>query len=197
MRLFTIFEGGGPDRMHSVVYFSRGTSVEDAIRRWVDAARWPGIIAWHPDGSLTERFGRATMQYPHVLALIEANYRIRAEWQIRELPEWMLDLSVAEIFCGEDSTVDRYIEACRPLLRAEFPRSRAKAFVWYTTDGPLVTFYNGRNERQYRVIRRYLLATDSGWTPEPWHGDYDELCRRLDVRVAPEKRPDGAGDIWA
>jgi hypothetical protein len=197
MRRYVIFEAGGPDRRHSAVYLSRGTSVEVAIRRWVDAAWGSDIIEWHSDGSLTERFGRATIQYPHVLALIEANYRIRTEWQIRELPEWMLDLSVAEIFCGEDATVNRYVETCRPLLRAEFPRSRAKAFVWHTVNGPLVTFYTGRNARQYRVLRRYLLATDSVWIPAPWNGDYDDLCRQLDVRSAPEKRPAGAGDTWA
>jgi hypothetical protein len=105
-------------------------------------------------------------------------------------------LNLTEVFCGEDLTVDQYVAECRPLLRTEFPRSRAKAFVWYTTRGPLVSFYTGANPATYRVLRRYLIPQDNGWQPVAWEGDYWDLCRELDLGTVPETRPSCIEDTW-
>lgn len=137
------------------------------------------------DGSITDD----SDHYAHPLAYIEANEKIYHEWQIRELPEWAWEDSFSEIFCGEsqDGPLSDIAE-CRKRFQANFPRSRAKAFVWYPKQGHLVTFYRRKKPYQIAIIKRYLLKWHGlAWNGDPgpvvldWEGDYEQIVQALDL----------------
>jgi hypothetical protein len=69
-------------------------------------------------------------------------------------------------------------ERCRLLLRQEFPRSRAKAFLWYLQDGALVTFYRRTGPFQIEVLRRYLHGSAEP-AIQPWTGTYDDILAQM------------------
>ena len=81
---------------HSVIYFIQAVSVKEAICKYIVEQRDDDVV-FLPDGSVQDE----EFHYPHPLAYIEASEKVHGEWQIRELPEWVLQGSVVEAFCGE------------------------------------------------------------------------------------------------
>jgi hypothetical protein len=179
MNRYLIFEHaiGG----HHNVDFVRAATTGDAIRRYIEHHEGDSAT-FLPDGSLQWGSGCVIYHYPHPLAYIEARYKIYGSWDIRILPEKLDRLDYVEsIYCSEDDTGrDMLIEICQPHLRAEFPRSRARAFTWYLTDGrAIVTFY--RKIRQFRieVLRRFLYDYNLRPAVPVWEGDYEEIQNNL------------------
>ena len=73
---------------------------------------------------------------------------------------------------------------CRPTFREAFPKLRARAFVWYLKDGPLVTFHRRVHPRRrwpVEIIARYLLPWDEWGQVRPWHGNYDDILEQMNV----------------
>jgi hypothetical protein len=143
--------------------------------------QWQNDVEVHPDHSVSIRYGRKIIFYPHPLAAVEAGDKVFGEWQIRKVsPEvWATDEPV-EFFLGEHpDEVESQIALCRPYLRADHPRSRASAFVWYLKQGSLVTYYRRAGELQIEVLGRFHI----GVLPYPrvlrWHGDYQDLLDSL------------------
>ncbi len=137
------------------------------------------------DGSVTLALGRREICYPHVLAYVEANHKTQGEWQIREIPLGVWDADYAQGFCGEDvGYIATYFDACRPFLRREFPRSRAKSFLWYLQEGVLVTFYKRIRPFEIQILRRYRHCWDGQTlTIEPWDENYDTLLNQLQIAM--------------
>jgi hypothetical protein len=126
--------------------------------------------------------------YSHPLACIEAQAKTWSGgagwngWEIRELFPQHFEAEFAEVFCSENpAEIEDYIALCRPLLRKSYPRSRARAFVWYLKDGPLVTFYRFPRQR-YRdpleILGRYHLRWQE-WQPQKWEGTYDDILEQM------------------
>lgn len=162
--------------VHSVVYFVQGETPTEAIWNYISEINRQVVL--NPDGSITVD----TDNYPHPLAYIEANEKIYHEWQIRELPEWAWKDSFSEIFCSEsqDGPLSDIAE-CRERFQVDFPKTRAKAFVWYLKQGHLVTFYC-KKPSGIVIIKRYLLNWDgSQLTVEEWVGDYEQIVQALDL----------------
>jgi hypothetical protein len=162
---------------HAVIYFVQASSVNEAIWKYISEENDDAVL--QADGSVNEE-GRS---YPHPLAYIEANEKIHYEWQIRRLPEWVWQREVVEAFCGEsDDGPAMVIADCRKRLRQAFPRSRAKAFVWYLKKGTLVTFYRRQGAFRIKVLKRYLWDWDGKeLTVEDWDGGYQEILDGLDL----------------
>jgi hypothetical protein len=197
-RHFIVFSGGHGG--HSVIHFVAAPDLLTAVKHfilWSDGGTAqspddPGNTAmstnWttiHPDNSVEcVTDAPKTIIYPHPLAFIEAMYKPHEEWQIRELPDRVWTDPVAEVFCGENAgDVEVYIDECRPLLRNQYPRSRAKAFIWYVKDGVIVTFFKRAGWYQIDVLARYLIPFGSPpGNAQPWSGTYDELLDMLLVR---------------
>lgn len=169
-RHFLIFERGA----HSVVHFVRAATITEAIRSYL--AEQNSEIVFQSDGSLLE----GKTRYEHLLAYVEAHYKVYDEWQIRELPEWAWLDAVAEVFCGESADGPlSIIDDCRPRFESRFPGVRARAFLWYLREGTLVTFYRKRANR-LTILQRYLWNWDGHTlTVEEWHGGYEEITKAL------------------
>lgn len=163
---------------HSTIAFVRGASVTDAIWNYLREENSPPLTI-SPDGSVHQD----GVSYPHVLAYVEANYKIGTEWQIRHLPKWAWTSRLTDVFCGESEDGPReVVNYCRPLLRQTHPRSRARAFVWYLNQGTLVTFYRKTKPFQIEVLGRYLYNWNGKTeTIEEWHGDYQALADSLSL----------------
>lgn len=151
--------------------------------------------------------------YPHPLALIESEYKVHDKfdelqwdekndkllngscWEVRGLPDAAWEKDVAEVFCSaEPWSLAGYIELCRTELRKKYPRSRARAFVWYLDDGPMVTFHRRtyrKNQQRIKVVGRYIIPWQrQHWphsyvmTPEmvrEWNGTYDDILRQMHI----------------
>ena len=165
----------GADGGHSVVYLILAENVTQAMARFI--VNQNDCLKLQADGSILE--GLDSIWHP--LAYVEANYKIHGEWQIRELPEWTLQQQIAEVFCGESSDGPAEIIAiCRSELKKVFPRSRAKAFVWYLKQGTLVTFYRRKKPFQIEILKRYLWNWDGREERlEEWAGDYSQIAADL------------------
>ncbi len=102
-------------------------------------------------------------------------------WEIRELHPQYWEASFAEVFCSENPyDIADYIARCRPLLHQKYPRSRARAFVWYLQAGPLVTFYRPASRRRpVRILGRYLLPWQEWPHAREWSGTYDDLLEQM------------------
>ena len=165
---------------HSVIYFVQASSVNEALWQYVSGQNGRAVLG--ADGSI--RHGDS--HYSHPLAYIEANYKTQGEWQIRRLPKWVWQNSVVEAFCGESKDGFAWIIAdCRVRFAEDFPRSRAKAFVWYLRQGTLVTFYRRQGPFRIKVLKRYLwqsdgtMMTDGQTKIEEWGGDYQQIMDSL------------------
>ena len=116
-----------------------------------------------------------------------------SSWEIRLLPEQAWNANYAEVFCSSSPwSLGEYIRLCRPVLRQDFPRSRARAFVWYLQDGPLVTFYRRRDSGEtIEIIERYIIPWQRDKYPNPytldsntvekWQGTYDDLLTQIKI----------------
>lgn len=169
-RRYLIFESN----THPVVYFVQAPSVMEAIKTYIRGLS--NRISINNEGVVQDGDDR----YPHPLAYVEAALKIYGEWQIREMPDQVWKDQFAEAFCGEgEYGVVSVIAECRERFAAEFPHTRAKAFVWYFKEGTLITFYRKR-KYQIRVIRRYLWNWDgSKKTLEEWAEDYEAILDNL------------------
>ncbi len=169
---------------HSVIYFVQAMSVKEAICKYILDQRSDNAV-FLPDGSVQDE----DVHYPHPLAYIEASEKVQGEWQIREMPAWVLQGSVVEAFCCESQSGPASdIAECRERFKVGFPKARAKAFVWYLKQGHLVTFYRRENPFEIVVLKRYLLKWhgiewngDPGPTVLNWDGGYEEILNSLDV----------------
>ena len=133
--------------------------------------------------------------YTHPLECIEAEEKIwhgGEGWnggEIKELTDAHWDASYLEVFCSENPfDVESYIQICQPLLRAHYPRSRARGFVWYLKDGPLVTFYRRKNRARrwpIEILVRYLLPWKDWPQAQEWTGSLDDILEQLKVEVFP------------
>ena len=171
---------------HSYVDFARAETPLAALQQFL-LGNWGQQLSLREDGSVSLGLGSRTVSYPHPLSLIEAEYKTQGEWKIREFPPAILNADFAEGFCGEDVRwIDTYFDACRPHLRREFPRSRAKAFLWYLHKGVLVTFYRRKSADHIETLRRFRHHWDGHeqkLTIEPWDGGYDDLLAQLSISM--------------
>jgi hypothetical protein len=181
-RLFLMFERCFA---HPVVFLARGSRPADAMCAYIRESE--GNAELEPDGSLMVRNGRRECRYAHPIEYLEATIRTSGEWQIREVPHAATTAALAEVFCGEDARdVEYHLKACIRLLRREIPRSRARGFLWYLTDGVLITFYRPTRQDRIEVLRRYIRVWEGeGVTYEPWTGSYEELEDRLYLGPGP------------
>ncbi len=106
-------------------------------------------------------------------------------WEIKELTESHWQARFAEVFCSENPfDVEHYIELCRPLLRGRYSRSRARGFVWYLQEGPLVTFYRRAKPHRRRpvvILGRYLLPYRNYPHPQEWKGSLDDILEQMNI----------------
>lgn len=187
MRHFLIYYGGGQWHGHNVAYLACAETPLAAIQtylREVDGLEVTeaGAVCW--------RGGRAERWYPHALAYIEAAYRPYREWLIREIPAPAWSQPIVEVMCGEEAgRVGDYVAQCRPLLRQEFPRSRARAFVWYLRDGVMVVFYQPTRKDDIRVQRRFVRRWEDR-EYQPWNSGYQELLDQLYLGPGSASAPD-------
>lgn len=140
------------------------------------------------DGSLRTGDGYGgEITYSHPLECFEAEEKADG-WngntaEIRELRESDLNKPFAEPFWSADpDDIKTCIEVCRPLFRAAFPASRAKAFVWPLKEGSLVTFHRRKNPKRrwpIEIIARYLITWGSWEHVRPWHGTYDDILEQM------------------
>ena len=107
-----------------------------------------------------------------------------------ELREHSLQVEVEAIICGENPyDIKGYIDQCRPLLRKQFPGSRARAFVWYLESGPLVTFYRKASWFQIEVLVRYIIDWVHWSGVHVWTGDYEAITDELRLRWWEQRPP--------
>jgi hypothetical protein len=173
-----------PGEGHSVVHLVRAHTPLEAIQQLMRED--DDTLVFASDGSIVMPYGRKRIYYPHPLAYIEANEKVWGEWQIRELPEHVWGADYEEIFCGENSDdIEWYLDYCRPVLRREFPRSRAPGFVWYLRHGVLVTFYRRSRPFEIQELGRYLIpkivrrGMREGSHVSAWTGGYSDLLDQL------------------
>ena len=162
---------------HSVIYFVRAISLSEAMCKYITEQSSKVVLL--PDGSLQDE----DIHYPHPLAPIEANEKVHGEWQIRELPEWVLQGHVVEAFCGESQDGPASVIAeCRKHFAEAFPKARAKAFVWYLKQGTLVTFYRRKNPFEVVILKRYLWDWDgNNLAIVEWKGGYEQILESLET----------------
>lgn len=162
---------------HSVVTFVRAEGVAEAMVSYIA----------NDDPS----FNSGDDPTEHPLAYIESVYKTTREWQIRALPEWAWQDAFVEAFCGEEVAggPSEVIDDCRTVFARDFPRRRARAFVWYLRSGILVTFYQKGRRSRIDVLRRYLWSLEGdGHVIQAWNGDYDEIIDALRLEP-PRVRP--------
>lgn len=125
--------------------------------------------------------------YSHPLECIEAKKKVDGwdgnSWEIKELRDSDWNKPFSEAFWSADpDDIKMCIEVCRPLFRAAFPASRAKAFVWPLKGGSLVTFHRRKNPRRrwpIEIMARYLVKWGSWEQVRPWHGTYDDILEQM------------------
>ena len=171
---------------HCANWMVRAASVRDAMQQFA----LDQCADLREDGTLVSQDGYGgQIVYEHPLACIEGQEKIWTGgedwngWEIRGLREEWWQQSFAEVFCSENpGDVQDYIELCRPLLRLIYPRSRARAFVWYLEDGPLVTFYRSARPRRrwpIEILARYHIAWEQYPKPQLWTGTYDDISEQM------------------
>lgn len=192
---------------HCATTLLRAHSLKEALTKF--AIEENGVEA-KSDGSLVSGDG---LVYPHPLALIESEYKSHdkfdelqwdtkndkllngACWEIRALPAEAWDAEIAEVFCSaEPWSLGEYISLCRTELRKKYPRSRARAFVWYLEDGPMVTFHRRQNRadaQPIEVMGRYIIPWQRQHWPNPysltpemvqeWHGTFDDVLTQMRI----------------
>ena len=174
---------------HCATWLLRAATLREALLKYAldELGAEPqedGCLAVH-DG-----YGGKTF-YEHPLACIESEEKTFNGgigwngWEIRELQEQHWQAGFAEVFCSENPfDVEGYIELCRPLLRQRYPRSRARAFVWYLKDGPLVTFYRRiRPKRRWpvEILGRYRLPRSEYPQVREWSGTYEDILEQMNT----------------
>ena len=165
---------------HTGIHFVQAGSVSEAIWKYI-SYQTEGDVILQADGSLRDD----QRYFPDLLTYIEAGEKMYGEWQIRKLPEWMWDKVkeglVIEAFCGEsEDGPPEVIAECRKHFRKSFPRSRAKAFVWYLKQGTLVTFYHKKRPYNIAVLKRYLYYREGHELMiEEWIGSNVEIIESL------------------
>jgi hypothetical protein len=175
---------------HCATWLIRANSLRDALIRF--ALEECAEAELQDDGHIAVSNGYGDkIQYDHPLACIENEEKIYNGgeswngWEIKLLQEkhWIVEFT--EVFCSENPfDVENYIELCRPLHRQRYPRSRARGFVWYLKEGPLVTFYRLIKRRHCwpaEVLDRYLIS----WQEYPkaylWNGTYEDILEQMKV----------------
>ncbi len=143
------------------------------------------------DGSIRTSDGwSGTIIYSHPLECIESEEKALDglhgySWEIRELQDQHWGAEVAEVFCSaEPYSLAQYVGLCRPVFREAFPKSRARAFVWYLKDGPLVSFHRRKHPRRrwpVEIIARYLLPWKEWKQVRLWHGTSDDILEQMAV----------------
>ena len=173
---------------HCAVWLVRAATLLDACIRF---ALHEGAEQ-REDGVLEEKDGSGgIVRYEHPLAYIESAAKACNGgtewngWEIRELQEPHWEAGLAEVFCSENpSEVEEHIERCRPLLRKRHPRSRAKGFVWYLKEGPLVTFYRqakSPSRDPIEILGRYFLPWQTYPEAHVWDGGYDDILAQMAI----------------
>ena len=127
--------------------------------------------------------------YAHPLECIESEEKSQdglydQSWEIRELRDEHWGAEFAEVFCSANPSEieERLSNHAATPFREAFPKSRARAFVWYLKDGPLVTFHRRVNPRRrwpVEIIARYLLPWDERGQVPQWHGTYDDILEQM------------------
>lgn len=175
---------------HCVTWLLRAPSLREALLKYVLTDDIGAEL--REDGSLAvyNGYGEYTL-YAHPLACIEGGAKCGGEirdwrgWEIRQLQQAHWEADFAEVFCSENPyDIQHYIELCRPLLRQRYPRSRARAFVWYLNTGPLVTFYREKRRgrrRPIEVLGRYHLPGETWPQVVEWHGTYDDILEQMTI----------------
>ena len=171
---------------HCATYLVRAASLRDALTRYA-LEQYAGAER-REDGSIAvdDGYGGTTL-YAHPLACIEGEEKTHNGglswngWEIRELQEAHWAAGFAEVFCSENPfEVAEHIEWCRPVLRQCYPRSRARGFVWYLKEGPLVTFYRPqKRDRPIKILARYFLPRQTFPHPQEWTGTYDDILEQM------------------
>src|SRR5262245_29204553 len=96
-RYFVFFR---PRQGHSYAELATASSPLQAIERYLQED--DPEVAVLSDHSVVLRSENAVVRYAHPLECIEALYKTVGEWQIRELPDTLCQLTgVRELFCGE------------------------------------------------------------------------------------------------
>lgn len=177
---YFIFEA--PQDGHTVVTMLQAASRYEALQRYFEEEYLRSQIRLNEDGTITDSTTRRPDTYPHLLAFIEATGKVLGEWQMRRLPASSWETPFRPVFCGERRPdVENYFDLCRPIFQKEFPRSRAQAFLWYLTDGLLVTFYRRprRSGQPLQILKRYMIPNETYPQAFPWEGSYEELLDHL------------------
>jgi len=181
----------GPDTLKHYVIYHRGRESHGVVTLVHDASLAGAVTKYvladddqltvHADGSVEVRVGSQRLFYPHVIAYVEALYKTAGEWQIKDVPAPALSgTGVTDLLiCEHPSEVEDAIRRCRANLYQDFPRSRARGFLWYTTAGTVVTFYKKRRDYQIDVVARYLIHRWESRTSR-WEGGYVELAALLE-----------------
>jgi hypothetical protein len=179
---------------HCANWLIRAPSLREALIKY--ALKECSGAELREDGSISvdDGYGGKTL-YPHPLACIESEVKVPCGgedwhgWEIRQLQQAHWDADFTEIFCSENPyDLENYIELCRPLLRQRYPRSRAKAFVWYLNDGILVTFYRPIRKGRplpIEVLGRYQLTSQKWPEAVEWHGSYDDILEQMIIGTVP------------
>jgi hypothetical protein len=173
---------------HCGVWLTQADSLKEALVLYVTKH----IAKITPEGRFRSDDGwGGDVFYDHPLECLEDNEkatddrRYESGWHIAAFNPQCLDQAHVEILCSEDPYAIRgYAEMCRPLLHERYPASRALAFVWYLKAGPLVTFYQRKGHRHpwpHTILGRYLIREDNDFTPEAWHGTYDDILDELQL----------------
>lgn len=112
-------------------------------------------------------------------------------WEIRSMSQSAWQAQYAEVLCSADPwSIGEYVTLCRSALHQQFPRSRARAFMWYLQDGPLVTFYHKKlDDASITIVKRFVIPWQRQHYPNPyvmtaemvqeWQGTYDDLLIQL------------------
>ena len=191
---------------HCVTELVQAASLREALTLYVTKVF---AVKVNGEGYLTSNAGTKDPPYLHPLEFIEANCKATSKfdelewdgknvrllngssWEIRLLPELAWQANFAEVFCSaEPWSLGEYIGLCRSALRQQFPRTRVRAFVWYLHDGPLVTFYRRkRNRDSIEIVKRYIIHWQRQNYPRPyvltsemvqeWQGTYDDLLTQI------------------
>jgi len=164
---------------HGYIALAHDESMVGAIGKYLSDNEQD--LLFPSDGSVLCRGGSHELSYPHVLAYVEALYKTTGEWQIKQVATQALNGTGIDdlLVCEHPDEVDAAVRRCRPNLWRDVPRSRARAFLWYTSVGTIVTYYKKRRDYQIDVVGRYLIHRRDNQISR-WEGGYNELVSLLD-----------------
>lgn len=172
---------------HCVTWLLRAESIcADMGKYYVQMTKSAEI---HEDGSISVDSGRRSRtMYSHPLECIESELKsydglFGCSWEIRELQAYHLQSDFAEVFCSADpDEIKTHIRHCYAKFRLAFPKTLARAFVWYLKTGPMVTFHKRKDKRHQIpievLIRFHILWKDYENVME-WHGSYDDILDQM------------------